>query len=398
MSRNMNAPDSISCRTASDWRSAAMWKALPAVVSLLLLLTAAKADGQPPQLQGQARTSLKPKIERKDPVVPASIPSGDTYVGLASGLERVFRGYEPRTLEALKQLEAQQARVVDAIEKVTVNVQQGTAQGSGVIITASGFVLTAAHVAGKPGLRAKILFSDGREVQAETLGMNRDKDAGLLKITTPNSEPWPHATLGQVNDKNGSVLREGQWCVAAGYPGGFKSDRGVVIRVGRILDIMSSSKDGLPHTLLTDCALIGGDSGGPLFTLDGKLVGVHSRIGSEISENMHVPIDVFSAGWDRMAMGEVWGTLPGYKPVIGVRADPSDPRAIIKYVEPGGPAARAEILAGDVILSVDGKATPTFLDLQKAVQASLPGDTLVVILQRADQRLRVRVRVAADSQ
>ncbi len=343
-----------------------------------------------------SRSSLKPALPSrgiKGPdgrVTDASRSEGDTYVALASGLERVFRGYEPRDAGTLKLLQEQQKKVIDSIEKVTVNIQQGLAQGSGVIITPSGYILTAAHVAGRPGQKANVVFSDGRQFEAVTLGMNRNKDAGLMRITSKTDQPWPHASLGSVKGN----VREGQWCVAAGFPGGFHPGREAYIRVGRILRVLTDSDDD-PHTILTDCALIGGDSGGPLFGLDGKLVAIHSRIGSSITENMHVPVDVFSDGWDRMLAGEVWGTLPGYKPLIGVIGSDEDPRALIESVEPNGPAARAGIQAGDLIVSVDGKDTPTFRDLQKVVLEALPGDMLRIIVERNGQRLRANVRVAA---
>lgn len=359
---------------------------------------------QPPLQSGSAapRTSLRPDIDRvaqpsrlqnSEVVTAGSLPAGDTYVALASGLERVSRGYPPQSVETLRLLQEQQAMVVEAIEKVTVNVQQGSAQGSGVLITSSGYILTAAHVAGRPGLKARVFFSDGKNYEAVTLGMNRDKDAGLMRIVGESNRVWPHATIGRVNQSSSSPgLKEGQWCVAAGYPGGWDEQRGVVIRVGRILRIMRNS-DG-PHTLKTDCALIGGDSGGPLFGLDGRLIGVHSRIGSDINDNMHVPVSVYSRDWDRMVQGEVWGTLPGYRPVIGVHGLGGKEPAIIDHVTPGGPAARAGMQIGDTVVAVGKRQIDTFAQLQAAVLEALPGDVLTIIVVRDQQRLRLRVRVA----
>ncbi|GIX00395.1 MAG: serine protease [Pirellulaceae bacterium] len=323
----------------------------------------------------------------------AAAHEGVTYVALRPGLEDVFRGREPTSLQELQLLEQQQSAVARAIEKVTVNVQQGPAQGSGVIITGDGFVLTAAHVAGAPGREAWIVLHDGTRVRAESRGVNRDKDAGLLKIVEQRSSPWPHASLGRSND-----LHEGQWVIAAGHPGGWKKERGVVIRVGRILSIgkgpvRRGSTDRSAHTLFTDCPLIGGDSGGPLFTLDGKLVGIHSRIGTEIIDNMHVPIDVFAESWDRLVRNEAWGVLPGYQPVIGVSGTRNDDRPLIASVVPGGPAHRAGIEPGDLILAVDGVEITTFEELRLAVESHMPGDIMRLKLQRGDQLLQLPVIV-----
>ncbi len=321
-----------------------------------------------------ARTSKKPAV------------LGHTYVSLASGLESVFRGNSPQNLEELKLLEVQQSLVAEAIEEVTVNVQQGSAQGSGVIINAQGYILTAAHVAGKPGLVATIVLSDGTKLAGRTLGVNRNKDAGLVKIVEQREEPWPFATPGR-----SSELRVGEWVIASGHPGGFKQSRGSVIRVGRVHKI-GIERNGLAHTLFTDCALIGGDSGGPLFSLRGELVGIHSRIGTDVGENMHVPIDVYSDDWDRLANGEAWGVLPGYKAVIGIKGE-SNGSAKIASVTNKGPAQRAGVMRGDVIVSINGTPIRIFADIQKLVDESTPGEVLQIEIMRGSQRLRLHVAV-----
>ncbi len=323
----------------------------------------------------------------------ASKVKGDTYIALLPDLTNVFDGREPNSLQELRALETQQSRVAEAIEAVTVNVQQGAAQGSGVIITADGYVLTAAHVAGGPDREAWVRLSDGTSVRAKTLGMNRDKDAGLIKIIEERSEPWPHATLGRSRD-----LRSGQWVVAAGHPGGWKDNRGTVIRVGRILKIDGRRGASPAHTLFTDCALIGGDSGGPLFTLEGKLVGIHSRIGTDVEQNMHVPIDVFDESWDRMVSKEVWGVLPGFRPIIGVKGTQGDDRPLIGEVITGRPAHRAGLLAGDLILTFDGVKITTFAELQLGVESKMPGDVIVLTLRRGQQILRVPVTIGIDDE
>jgi serine protease Do len=300
-------------------------------------------------------------------------------------------------------LEDQQSKVSQNIIAVTVNVQQGSAQGSGVIITPDGYVLTAAHVAGKPGREATVITSDGRRLRAKTLGTNRTMDAGLLQIidspsrgsvitasATSAAATWPHATLGKSED-----LRLGQWVIAAGHPGGWIPDRPAVVRAGRLLNIMRS-------TVVSDCALIGGDSGGPLFDLNGRLIGIHSRIGTETADNMHVPIDVYEDSWDRLAAGQAWGTLPGYKPVIGVVGPERSttlehPPARIMQVIGGSPAASAGLKEGDIIIRFDDTSVTTFEELQRAVEGVSPGDRVGVEIDRQGQRLRLRMVVGQDS-
>ena len=304
-------------------------------------------------------------------VAKAIIPSaGLTQVGLEFGMDRVLKGFEPQTLEELRALEAQQAKVAEKVKLVTVNVQQGNSQGSGVVITKDGYVLTAAHVAGKPNLEATVVFHNGRRYRAKTLGMNRNVDAGLLKITDEPAEGWPCATMGE-----SQKLAEGQWCVAAGHPGGWQEKRGTVIRVGRVLGMF-------PGTIVTDCSLIGGDSGGPLFDLSGRLVGIHSRIGADVTENMHVPVDEFTRNFERLVKGEKWGVLPGYEPMIGIQGDEKDGQAIISKVNPGGPAERAGLKVGDIVLSFDGESIKSFNQLKEAVHGCLPGDQISIEIAR----------------
>jgi serine protease Do len=334
------------------------------------------------------------RVTRKPDVSRVRGSDAGTFVALAPELANVFDGREPSSLEELRALERQQARVAEVIDQVTVNIQQGAAQGSGVIITGDGFVLTAAHVAGGAERDATVILSDGTRLRARTYGMNRDKDAGLLKIIDKRKDgtPWPHATLGKSSD-----LKIGQWCVASGHPGGWKPERGAAIRVGRVLSI-NKGRDGKAHTLFTDCALIGGDSGGPLFTLEGRLVGIHSRIGTDVSDNMHVPIDVFADSWDRMARNEVWGTLPGFRPVIGVVGDPDDDRPRITAVAPRGPADLAGVKPDDVVLAVDGTNIRVFSELRIAVSGKTPGEIIILKVQRGNEilKLPVTVGVAAD--
>lgn len=374
------------------------WTGLACLVGFTLQLYALPVVAQPAS-SVEERQTRKVEVERPEPPVEeAADVRGMTYVAVSNSLESVVQeGRDPITLQELKALERQQTLVAAKIEQVTVNIQQGAAQGSGVIITPNGFVLTAAHVAGDADREAWVLLSDGTRLRARTYGLNRSKDAGLMKIIEPRDTPWPHATLGK-----SSEIQTGQWVVAAGHPGGWKSDRGSVIRVGRVLRIRYSSAEDDPrmsaHTLFTDCALIGGDSGGPLFTLDGKLVGIHSRIGTDVVDNMHVPIDVFDDSWDRMMNKEVWGVLPGYQPAIGVLKAKGDDRPLIAEVLPDSPAQRAGLAPGDLVLRFDGERITTFDHLRAGIGNKSPGDTVVLEVQRGEQVFRIPVVVGIAEQ
>lgn len=343
-------------------------------------------------IPSETRTSKKIPVWEIDSS--SAETTGITYVSVESGLDRLLKGEEPRDLSELKALQKQQSKVAGKIHEVIVNLQHGSTQGSGVVIHPDGYILTAAHVAGRPKQKMWIVLHDGRRVEGVSMGVNRDNDAGLVRILNSrdsNGNPWPHATLPSVLEQP----RVGQWCIAGGHPGGWMQDRPSVIRVGRILRIVDS-------TIVTDCSLIGGDSGGPLFDLQGKLIGIHSRIGVDVDDNMHVPMRVFMDSWDRLANNEAWGTLPGFKPVIGVTASrDSDTRieCIIGSVAPNGPAAQAGVQAGDRVVRFNGNPIDSFDRLKEEVDATVPGERVSIEIERGGQTRLLRLIVGvADPQ
>ncbi len=310
-----------------------------------------------------------------------------TEVPIATNLTSLLsEGGVPQTIEQLRALESQQRKVAASVVDCTVSVKIGPAQGCGVIITESGYVLTAAHVAMRPGQIADIMLTDGRVVRAKTLGMNRNVDAGLIKILPDQNggRPWTHATLGS-SDK----LVPGMWCIATGHPGGYDRQRGPVTRVGRILAVRDSA-------IVTDCALIGGDSGGPLFDIAGQLIAIHSRIGNDVADNLHVPIDHYASSWERMQQSESWGFLPGFRPVLGVTGSNSAAQAVIDLVAAGSPADLAGMIPGDVIEEFGEKAISDFASLKAAVSDTMPGERVRVLINREGQRRIVNVEIGRD--
>ena len=318
---------------------------------------------------------------------------GATYVSLDPSLNRLFSGEDPKSLTDLKALQTQQSKVAAKIHQVTVNLQHGSTQGSGVLINEDGYILTAAHVAGKPKQKMWVVLHDGRRVEGVSMGVNRDTDAGLvriLKTRDENNQPWPHAALPAVGER----VKTGQWCIAGGHPGGWVSDRPAVIRVGRILAVTDS-------TVVSDCSLIGGDSGGPLFDLQGKLVGIHSRIGIDVDDNMHVPMNVYMESWDRLANSEAWGVLPGFRPIIGVTADrQSDTKSecIIGTVAPRGPAAKAGIIPGDRIVRFHNAEITNFDRLKEEVDAMVPGERVNVEVLRDGKKVNLKLIIGVSDE
>lgn len=298
----------------------------------------------------------------------------------APDLQSLSEGRAPGAAE-LPLLESRLQELAATLRPATVGLRAGGSGGSGVVISPDGYVLTAAHVSGRAGREFAVLFHDGTRARAKSLGADFGIDAGLLKLE--GEGPWPHAEMAR-----DVALKPGQWCIALGHPGGFQPDRPAPLRLGRVL---ADRRMGVE----TDCMLINGDSGGPLFDLEGRVIGIHSRIGSSFMANAHVPIKAFSDGWQRMVQGEVWGrgAPQAGGPFIGVRSQRFANRAIIRAVQPGSPADEAGIKADDVVLEFAGKEVGSFADLARAVRSTKPGDAVKVVVERGEERLTLDLTV-----
>lgn len=280
------------------------------------------------------------------------------------------------TLEDLKEIEKQIQSTVAKVMPTVVSVTDGKGFGSGVIVSEDGLVLTAGHVmASRFKGNYEVIFPDGTRVKAEPLGKNLNVDAGMVRITEPGT--YPYAKIAR-----GDALA-GDWVITLGHSGGYDLGRKPPVRTGRVLQRRA-------HQLISDAVLIGGDSGGPLFNIEGEVIGIHSSIGDSIAENRHVTINTFRKHWTRMASGEVWGSLPDLgKPKkkkrrarIGVVVDRSAPNARVKSVHDGSPAHKAGIRVGDVITRFDSKPISTAQELIELVKTQRPGQGFYVEIQR----------------
>jgi serine protease Do len=301
-------------------------------------------------------------------------------------LPEVFDKPLPEGVQDLKDIQKHVRKIVDKVMPCTVGLQIGNAQGSGVIIDKEGHILTAGHVSGEAGRNVTIIMPSGRKLKGTTLGANVGIDSGLVKITQRDVE-FPYIEMGQSAD-----LHKGQWVVAIGHPGGYQPGRQPVVRVGRILDATAK-------LIRTDCALVGGDSGGPLFDMHGQVVGIHSRIGGSITFNIHVPIDTYTESWDKLAASEVWGNPLGFlgkakpagEPFLGVRPDPDAKAFKIAAVTPDSPAEKAGLRADDVIVRIDDRAIGSINDFDAVLRGKQPGNRVVLQVRRGDEELSITI-------
>lgn len=279
--------------------------------------------------------------------------------------------------EGRKDLEAIQNSLEAALPKAraaTVCIELKDGSGSGVIVSADGLILTAAHVAAGVKKKVTVVLEDGTKLKAETLGLVSDKDAAMIRITEPGTYPFV-----EIDRANSTRLAD--WVFSLGHSGGFDKERGSVVRLGRLVRIANS-------TIQSDCKLIGGDSGGPLFDMTGKLIGIHSRVGAQLEVNMHVPMTEFIGNWDGMLKAEFIGEGPfAQQPVkgngyLGLATEAHEGGGLtVTKVGSKSPAEVAGVKEGDILLKLNGVALESRTQLQDQLKEMSAGDELKLELQ-----------------
>ncbi len=266
------------------------------------------------------------------------------------------------------------------------------ASGSGVIVREDGLILTAAHVV-QGAETMLVVFPDGKQVQGRVLGANYSRDMAMVRIQDKGR--WPYVELGA-----SKTLDAGDWVVALGHSAGFDPARTPPVRFGRVIS------KGPGNFLTTDCTLIGGDSGGPLFDLDGRVVAIHSSIGQSLANNNHAGIDGFREDWERMQAGETWGELslnPFANPEmpvlgIGMAMMRGLKGVIVENVVQGSPAAAAGVRSGDVITSLDGSPVGDGGELLQLLAKRQAGDEVKLGVRRDQQTLQMNVTLKRRSE
>lgn len=297
-----------------------------------------------------------------------------------------FEKDTPESLADLIEMEKQFRKVSKEVIPTTVNLQVGNAQGSGVIVSKKGEILTAAHVIGRTGREVRIILSDGRQVKGETLGLNRDLDIGLVRITDKGE--WPSAEMADMKK-----VHTGDWCLATGHPGGYRKSRPPVVRVGRVILMR---KD----IIQTDCTLVGGDSGGPVFNVEGKVIGINSRIGASTAWNFHVPISAYQDNWERLVKAETWNNRPSPMaggPILGVSGNDHPQGCLLSAIGEDLPAEKAGLQEGDIITKLNGRPVKGFESLAAMVRSHKPGERVKVEYLRGEKTFTKEIELAKRS-
>ena len=195
------------------------------------------------------------------------------------------------SIEGLKKISTAAQAVLAASAEAVVSMDGG----SGVIVSADGWVMTASHVCESPGRKIQVRLSNGMQWPAQTFGVDRQKDTGMVKLL--GDHVWPFAQINQ-----NAKIEPGDWCVVMGYPWDVENLKTPAVRLGRITGIETDR-------IVTDVPIIGGDSGGPVFSTTGDLLAINSRIRLEVHQNIHVPVTTFVGQLDALTRAEFVRTI-----------------------------------------------------------------------------------------
>lgn len=272
-----------------------------------------------------------------------------------------FQGYSQTNPIDLKKLGPDVQKVIQQAYKASVAIVQYDANKgmpignvfSGVVVDTAGFVLSVAHAVSQ-GTLYQISFPDGKKKLARGLSRIASNDAAMLRIIEKGT--WPYATMGW-----SSSLKKGMPCISISYPGTVAA-KTPTIRLGYVAELQASN-----GYLRSTCLMEPGDSGGPLFDMMGRVIGLHSRVDLSLDANFDVPVDTYRKYWNALIKTENYSELPAEN---GFQPDPGPGQLKV--------LAGMEALSAGISKSLNGKLTSTIFKIKspyknKKIQASILG-------------------------
>ncbi len=309
-----------------------------------------------------------------------------------TALPKLDRG----NLEAVR--EAVVTKVRPAVVQVNVATSRGQGLGSGVIIDQRGYIITNHHVV-EGAQQIQVVLYDGAALPAQLVGASSPDDLAVVKVTPPRGN-LTMATLG-----DSSQLRVGQEVLAIGNPLGITQTvtNGIVSAVGRTVGT-------IPNVIQTDAPINPGNSGGALVDLQGQVIGIPTA--TAIDPQFRTPANGvgFAIPSNRVTfiapqLIETGRVTNSGRAALGVRVTGVDPvlaeqhnlsidhGALIVEVTANGPAGKAGLRPGDVIVRVENKEVKDVASLGDVLLSKKPGDVIPVQVQRASQQLTVSIEL-----
>jgi len=265
--------------------------------------------------------------------------------------------------------------------------------GSGFIVSADGYILTNTHVVANAD-EVTVRLTDRREFAAKVIGADERTDVAVIKINATN---LPTVRLGDP-----AKIKPGQWVLAIGSPFGFENSAtaGIISATSRSLP-----SDNYVPFIQTDVAVNPGNSGGPLFNLSGEVIGINSQIfsrtGGYMGVSFAIPIDVARNVEDqliktgRVVRGRIGVTIQDVNAQLAESFGLDRPRgALVSSVEKDGPASKAGLVPGDVILAVNNHPIERYGELSGSIAAMKPGSDANLQVWRQGKQQTIPVKIA----
>ena len=280
--------------------------------------------------------------------------------------------------------------------------QRGRGEGSGVVISPKGIIVTNNHVV-QNAATVTVAFDNGKKMRGRVLGTDPQRDLAVIKVNANNLKPL------QIGHSSPPYLRLGDSVIAIGFPlglGGPTVTKGIVSAEGRTINVANPAAPGgtehLENMLQTDAAINPGNSGGALVNMNGQLVGINSAAASAAAaENIGFAISIDSA---LPVIKEILTKPLAKRAWLGVFMQNPDPvlatqlglsaglkGAFVVQVIPGSPAQKAGLKQGDVIVSVNGRPIASADDLTSTMTSYDPGQTVTLGVVSAKGKRSVRV-------
>ena len=255
-------------------------------------------------------------------------------------------------------------------------------QGSGFIFEPNGLILTNAHVVANSD-KVIVGLQDGRRIEGTVVGLDPITDLAVVRLA--GAGPWPLAPMG-----NSDALQVGDWAIAVGNPFGLDNTvtLGIISNLNR-----NASKLGITDKRLdliqTDAAINPGNSGGPLLNADGEVIGINTLVRSGPGAGLGFAIPINRA---RDIASQLVSKGRAAHPMIGVGLE-AVPGAGIKVVSvaPSGPAAKAGLKPGDLIVAAAGQSLTAANQLVNAVEKTGVGNPLTLVVNRNGTTLKIDV-------
>lgn len=291
----------------------------------------------------------------------------------------------PKTTEDLLAIQDALVESAAKVREATVSISIGEGFGSGVIVSKEGLILTAAHVTTAVDKELTVILNDGTRLNAVSMGLISDTDAAMMRIV--DEGVYPYVEINRDDD-----YKLGHWVFALGHSGGFDQVRGPVLRLGRIVRDEEA-------TLHSDCKVIGGDSGGPLFDMSGQLIAIHSRVNQRVVSNMHIPMREYLSHWAALESNQFLGDGPfAERPVkgsgfLGLATSDTDAGIRVDRVLAEGAADKAGFLLGDLIREIDNEPIGDKSEMVKILDEKATGDKLEVLVTRDDAEISMNVKL-----